>query len=113
MRGFLVLGLLTWVIVVGSAGCAPYRAPVIPPQGIVFSNVSAPLSTEFNQSTPIAPKQGTATAHSVLGLISWGDASTHTAAKNGSLSTINYADYQVLSILFGVYSDFTVVAHGN
>lgn len=109
----LSVGLLVIVALVGLVGCAPFRAPVVPPQGLVFSNTSAPLSTEFNQSTPASSRQGTASANSVLGLVAWGDASANTAAANGGLTTINYADYKVLTILFGVYSQFTVVAHGN
>jgi len=112
MHRSLVLGLLTSVLVVAGTGCVSYRTPVMPPTGALYSEISAPLSTEFNPTTAVAPRQGTARACSVLGLIAWGDAGIQTAAKNGGLNSIWYADYHLFNVL-GVYAEFTIVAHGD
>jgi len=106
--GFAVLAVACLM-----SGCAAYRAPVMPPSAFVFSDIKAPLSTELNESTAVGTSQGAASASSVLGMFAWGDASVNTAAKQGGLSTVNYADYEYLSVLFGVYTRFTTVAHGN
>ena len=95
------------------SGCAAYDAPIMPPNALVFTNIRAPLSAETEDSTSVGQRQGKAGASSVLGLFAWGDASLNTAAQNGDLKTINYADYEYLSVLFGVYTSFSVVAHGN
>ena len=110
-RTIIVLGIVC--VFAMAAGCAQYRAPVIPPQGFAFTQVGAPLSTQFNESTAVAPKQGKASAVSVLGLVAFGDASLQEAAREGDLRTIHYADYEYLNVLFGMYTSFTVIVHGE
>ena len=93
-----------------AAGC--FRAPVIPPTGLVFSQFNAPLTTEFDQTAANGLSTGEAASTSVLGLVAYGDCSLDAAAKAGGLSTIEYCDYSYLNVL-GVYQKFTVVAHGK
>jgi len=92
------------------AGCA--MAPVVPPTGAAFSNVKAPISTEYNEQTPVPSKEGETSSACILGLVAWGDASVSSAAQNGNLSQVNYVDYTYLNVL-GVYQRFTVTAHGE
>jgi hypothetical protein len=108
--GLLIAGLGVVLLV---TGCAVYSAPVVPPNAAVFTDISAPLGTEPHRAAGTPPTMGEASTQSVLGLFAWGDASMHAAADNGGLTTIEYADYKYLSVLWGLYSRFTVVAWGQ
>jgi hypothetical protein len=91
------------------SGC--YFAPLMPPQGNVYMNISAPLDLDLN-NTSLGSKEGEACTESILGMVAWGDASTETAAANGGISKINYADYKYLNVL-GVYHKLTVKVYGD
>ncbi len=95
-----------------SVGCAGYyAAPVVPGHGMLFAQVDAPLSLNYDQ-TPITEKRGEATAENILGLIAIGDASIQKAAHNGGITKVHYADYRFENIL-GIYAKFTTVAYGQ
>jgi hypothetical protein len=89
-------------------GCL--TAPFTPPMGAVTS-IDAPLSIDHNRST-VTSKKGEASAICILGLVSIGDASTQTAARNGGLKTVHYLDYKYLNIL-GLYQSTIVMAYGE
>ena len=42
----------------------------------------------------------------------WGEADARAAAAQGNLKSVEYADYELLSI-FGVFGKFTVTTYGN
>lgn len=93
-------------------GCAGYySAPVVPPGGWAYSNISAPIGTDPD-TNPVGSKVGTATSTSILGLVAMGDCSVNAAAQAGGLKNVNHVDYEFTNIL-GVYSTFTVRAHGE
>lgn len=94
-----------------TTGCA-FRAPVIPPTGLLFSNYNAPLTTEFDGTPASGLKKGEASSMSVLSLFAFGDCSLNAAAEEGGLSTIEYCDYSYLNVL-GLFQKFTLVAHGK
>ncbi|MFA4945084.1 MAG: TRL domain-containing protein [Lentisphaeria bacterium] len=106
-RKLATLGAATTAALL-AAGCLV--APFQPPTGIV-SVYRAPLDLDMAQ-TPVATKEGQASAHCVLGLVAWGDASAHAAAANGHLKTIHSADYDYLNIL-GLYQKTTVIVQGE
>jgi len=106
-----VLGLLALSAVTLSSGCMYYQAPVMPPSGLLFAAIEAPLDPTVDR-TQVSTKSGSATSRGVLGLVGFGDASTHSAAQNGRLTEVNYLDYKFLNILF-LYQEFTTVAHGE
>lgn len=91
--------------------CSFWNAPVVPPQGMIYSNTSAPISTNFD-SADLGSKKGEAYAEGVLGLVAWGDASVHTAAKDGDLQVIEHVDYEMLNVL-GIYTKFTTKVYGK
>ena len=74
--------LLAFVTLSFATGCITYSAPVMPPSAALFANISAPIDTDA-EATPVSSKTGEASVTSVLGLFSFGDASTDTAARNG------------------------------
>lgn len=108
MRSAMVV--LVCVGIVSASGCF-YVAPVIPPTGGLFSQISAPLDVDLDK-TELGSKQGSASTVAVLGLIAFGDASTQAAAQNGGLRTINHADYAFLNVL-GVFQQFTTTVYGD
>jgi hypothetical protein len=85
-------------------------APVIPPPAL-FQNYTAPLDIDHHE-TQLGSKQGTAVAKTVLGVVAWGDASTHAAALEGGITTIRSADYEVFSA-FGIYTTYTTIVYGD
>ena len=92
------------------AGCT--TAPFQPSMGTVYSDTKAPLQLEYNK-TDLGKKVGTATTHSVLGLVAWGDASIQAGAKDGNIKTVKHTDYEFLNVLFGIYTETTVFVYGD
>jgi len=80
--------------------------------GCLYSNVVAPLSTDLNKTT-LGKKEGRASTHSVLWLVSWGDAGVSAAAKNGGLVTVTHMDVEIQNILFGFYTKETTIVYGD
>ena len=100
------------VIAILCAGCAGWvSAPFSPPPGLMFSQVKAPLDVDYDKTT-LGPKEGKAEATCILGLFSFGDCSIQAAAKDGGITTINHADYQVENVL-GIFSKTTVIVYGE
>jgi TRL-like protein family len=124
------------VLLAGAAlsGCAttrsdlPYRAvaavgaPVIPPLGLLYTNLRAPLSLD---STSFGAKRGTAVSHQIglpplpfpgtvlgLDLFAWGDASPARAAANGGITTVRHTDYE-LTVVLWIYRRFTLQVYGD
>ena len=93
-----------------ATGCAMSAAPVIPPPAL-YQNYQAPLDIDHNQ-TELGTKKGTSVQKSVLGVVSWGDASTHAAAANGGIAIIRSADYAFYTFL-GIYSTYTTIVYGD
>jgi len=103
-------GLLAVVLAV--SGCAGFfSAPVVPPLAFVYTNIQAPLDADHDE-TQLGTKRGVASTQNILGLVSWGDASTSAAAQNGNVSVIRHADYEFYNV-FGVYSRFTTIVRGD
>ena len=112
MHRFLV-ALAVCAVLFVAVGCAGFvQAPVVPPNALAVTITSAPLSTEFNPSTQVCTKRGKASATNVLGIVAFGDAGIHAAAQDGNLTTIHYADYELLNVL-GIFSVYTTVVHGE
>jgi len=106
--------LFALLAVLLTAGCAFWRAPVVPPAGLLFTQYRAPLTPQVS-GVPVAKKVGThSTSYFAYFLYSfaWDDASIEAAARQGGLSKVYYADYEVLSVL-GIYARFTVRAYGE
>ena len=112
--------------VAGLSSCAvnlnPVKAPVVPPSGAIFTLYKAPLDVDFSDDngTPTEVRgleMGDARAHYIyipqVGIdFAWGDASIEAASLDGGLSTVEYADYELLSVL-GIYVSTTIEAHGK
>jgi hypothetical protein len=109
LRSVLLASAAAVAVTLGS-GCG-YVAPVVPPMGLIYSDISAPLDTNM-VSTPTSSREGSATSSSILGLIAMGDCSVNSAARAGGLTRVDYADYSYTNILF-IYQTFTVTVYGE
>lgn len=110
MKKSIILLCVCLCVVVVQFGCA-IQAPFVPPVAAVYTSIEAPLDVDYNATT-LGMRTGTASAHNVLGLFAFGDASTQAAATAGGLLSINHADYKYFNIL-GIYQKTTVVVYGN
>lgn len=106
---YLILGLVLLSVLILN-GCS-YMAPVMPPQGALYASFKAPLDTNV-ENTDMGTKTGEAQSVSILGLISYGDCSVNSAAKNGGLTKINHADYEFFNVLY-IYQSFKTIAYGD
>lgn len=89
-------------------GCATGISPV---SGIIYTDVKGPILATSHANFSDR-KVGRSTAKSLFGLIASGDASIHTAAKNGGITKIHHVDYQTKTVL-GVVSEVTVIVYGE
>ena len=80
--------------------------------GCAFVNIKTPFDTDLDK-TDLGSKKGTAQAYSLLWLVSWGDASYATAAKNGGITVMKHADQEMQQVLLGLYTRWRVVVYGD
>lgn len=120
LAGLVMLSACTSAKVRQQSTGANYLAPVIAPPGAIYANIKAPLNVKFNHTPINATKTGTATVTHIQwpnypGVsVSFMESGTTLAeaCKNGGLSKIYYADYEVFNVLY-VYTRFTVHAYGE
>ena len=114
-RLYTILALLGLITLTGCASI--HKAPFSLPGGALFTNIKAPLTTKFH-NTKVSEKRGTATSSYfrdflLTGLsFAWNDCDINTAAANGNLTKVHYADYSTMQIL-GFYSKTTVTVYGE
>ena len=88
------------------SGCATGPQVV---SGYWFSDQSGPIIATGQHSPS---KVGTASAHSVLGLVGTGDASISAAMRNGGITQIHHVDFHTKSI-FGIIADTQIMVYGD
>ena len=108
MKKYLSIALL----ILSLTGCAGTIAPFHPSAGILYSDIKAPLSLEYN-NTNLGHKVGKSTSQSFLGLFAFGDTSIQAAAKNGNIRVIKHSDYEFKNVLFGIFTETTVYVYGD
>ena len=99
VRNILAAAGLAAMLICFSTGCA-------------YIHVQWPLGTNFD-NTQLGSKEGRSNSYSVLWLLAWGDAGTKAAATQGNIKIIRYADTEVKSVVFGLYSRITTVVYGD
>ncbi len=119
------VGMMAAFAVLASGCVFNLRAPVVPPPGALYTSYKAPLDYQLgkhhNDDTPSIPisqmRSGTSET-SYIQLIyptlslAFEDASVETAARNGGITTVHFADYEVLSVL-GLYVNTKVTVYGE
>jgi hypothetical protein len=129
-----VVLLLVSAVVALSVGCAGAggsgallvgrsRVGVIPPQGILFSSLHAPISAAVS-GKPFGTRRGRATARSIglppnpltgwqgVTFFTWGDMSEQAALRDGGISHPTHVDYESVQVLM-IYHRLTLVAYGD
>jgi hypothetical protein len=113
--GTCLVGLLALALT--CAGCIAWQAPVRPPGGALYTHYRAPLTPDV-AGVKVAARSGTASTMFVRDPLitgqafAWQDASIEAAAEEGGLTSVHYADYEILAVL-GIFGEFTVTAHGE
>lgn len=93
-------------LVVGLGGCI--GAPVVPPLGIVYTDIDAPLTLAGDTGT----RRGESTVTAWLGLFSTGDGGVKAAAANGGITQVKRVDYEYYNLI-GIYQRYKTVAYGD
>ncbi len=104
-----LVALATIMTIVSLSGC--YSTPIMPPTGLLYSNIEAPASLSIAGQN-LGTRRGEASCVSVLGLIAWGDCSAKAAADAGSIAELKHLDYSYTNVLL-VWQSLTTVAYGN
>ena len=99
------------------SGCAiAYKAPVKPPLGILYSNYTVPVTTDFDGTPATSPKVGKASSGYILiplfGDFAFDDAGIKKAAANGGINKIHYAEHEFYSVL-GIFGTFCTIVYGE
>ncbi len=105
MRTAMAIGA-SLLLVLGGLGCM--GAPIVPPLGIAYTKIEAPISLRGD----FGSKRGEASVTSYLGLVSTGDASVRAAARNGGISDVKHVDYEFNNVFF-FYQRYTTVVFGD
>jgi hypothetical protein len=115
----------------GCAIRAKRQLEVVPPTGVIYTSVKAPLTTDF-VGNPCGPWKKKASQSYTnyfwlpipLPLVgfpecAWGDAQIKEIAKKGGIKEVSFADYELLTILeipflgFAIYECLTINVYGN
>lgn len=80
--------------------------------GCLYTDVKFPLDQDIWE-TKLGTKTGESSNHTILWLVSWGDAGTKKAAENGNITTISHLDMGVQSYVFGAYTRTYTIAYGE
>lgn len=80
--------------------------------GCLFAHVRTPMGT-VNRTISVQDKSGSSSCNSLLWLIAWGDCGIQAAAKDGNLTTLEYADEEIMSVCFGLWVHSTTIVYGK
>jgi len=93
------------VAVMFFGGCLAYT-PVV---GVAMTLVQGPITaTTLDQSA----RTGQSCASSIMGLVSWGDASINAAKNAGQIKQVASVDFDTFNLL-GMYGRFCTIVRGN
>ncbi|MGB9500277.1 MAG: TRL-like family protein [Dissulfuribacterales bacterium] len=105
MKKFKLLCLVGLIAVLPVlTGCATSY-----PVGMFYTKLNLPISCD---SEVKSMKTGTSECKSVLGLVATGDISFEAAMKDGGITKVNHADWEVENIL-GVIGEYKLTVYGE
>lgn len=119
-RALRGVGALALVSTVTACGLTSHKAPVNPPGGAIFAHVKAPLTANYDGNAAGAATMKTSSSQTkflnvpIAGQwsFSWDDAAIGQIASSAGMTSVAYADYEVMNIL-GIWQTFTVHVYGN
>ncbi len=80
--------------------------------GCLYTDIKVPLDDDVWE-TKLGSKVGVSSSHTILWLVSWGDAGVKRAAENGSMTIVHHLDRGVNSYFFGAYTKIDTIAYGD
>jgi hypothetical protein len=93
------------VAVMFLGGCLAYT----PVMGVLVTAAQGPITaTTYDQSA----RTGNSCAYSIMGLVSWGDASINAAKNAGQIKQVASVDFATVNVL-AIYGSFCTVVRGN
>lgn len=96
------------LLAAGLGGCANVKGPS---PGLLYSDYNGPVSLgSLDKVTPA--KSGKACAENILGAIATGDASIHTAKRNGGITRVASVEHHNTQY-YGFYTRFCTVVKGE
>jgi hypothetical protein len=102
----VVLLVMIALVLVGCAGIfPPFDAPIIPPTGLITTNIHAPLilpkgSVDVTEIQDHADVSTVWIAIPFVTTFAWGDASLLQGLEMSRLREVHYADYQYTNFLY-------------
>lgn len=98
------------------SGCSTLDSSFMPPKGFLYTNIKAPLTTDFNEGIKNYNNAGKADIITVqyyfLGA-SIGDDSIKKAMRDGYIERAQYAEYEYVSSFFNIYQRTTLLIYGK
>jgi hypothetical protein len=117
-RDIFFIALILSILLLIATGCAaPFKAPIVPPCGFIYTYIKAPCSTKYKETPVKGKKYRYSATHYLYEPIfgtswGWGDASIQKIAERNGIKKIEYVDYEFLNVL-GVYRQLTIIPHGQ
>jgi hypothetical protein len=115
MRTFFLISALLL------SGCIQINAQFVPPSGVLYTSVKAPLTVRFN-NTPVTDKRVTENKEfmqvpvklggGMMPSIGFDDESGDNVFSDQRLSEVDYADYEYMSVL-GIYARTRINYYGK
>lgn len=100
-------------------GEAEASVPVMPPGGLLYSNIKAPLTTDFDNTVLGSAKGKSSAVYFRIPFpfplplsFGFGDVSISEAMKDGGIQELRHADYSQLTVL-GLFGYQEVIAYGE
>ena len=103
-------------------GAVKESVPVIPPKGILYTKIKAPI---WLGPTSFGSRMGSATTRQIglpplpvpglttgLDLVAWGDASIQSAAAGAGITDVKHVDYESQVFLL-FFRKFTIEVYGD
>lgn len=79
-----------------------------------FADLKTPMiSLSANHNATAQVRVGSATCYQYVWVIGMGDCSVATAMRNGGLTRIHHVDTSMRTILFGAFSELTIMVYGE
>lgn len=103
----VVLALLVLVL----PGCVVPSSHYMP-MAPLYQNTTLPTDQAVPGDGTIGRRTGEASVESILAVISWGDSSIATAARQGNIRQLKTIDQEVFNVL-GIYTRQTTIVTGD
>jgi hypothetical protein len=79
-----------------------------------FADMRTPMiALSANHNGEVQSRVGTSSCYQYVWVIGLGDCSLTTAMRNGGITRVHHVDTALKTILFGAYSEMTMIVYGE